>query len=107
MDRNHTPQELFKVGEDAFRIVWQDGHRSDYNVRDLRMGCPCAACRDEWTGKQLLNPLTVPHDLKLSEARLVGNYAVQFVFSDGHSTGIFSFEKMRGLCPDCKEKVED
>lgn len=94
-----NPKELFKVGDTGFRILWEDGHRSNYQARQLRLECPCASCSDEWTGQRLLAPTMVSADIKLQEARLVGNYAVQFLFSDGHGTGIFSFENLRRLCP--------
>lgn len=100
-DATALPRELLKVGDDEFTIVWEDGHASPYTARELRQNCPCAGCRDEWTGRPTLDREAVPADLKLPEARLVGNYAVQFVFSDGHTTGIFSFELLRKLCP-CK-----
>ena len=92
-----APSKIQK-GESGLRIVWQDGHESAYTFRALRQSCPCAVCRDEFTGRQLLDPATVPEDLKAPRAELVGNYAVTFQFSDGHATGIYSFESLRGLC---------
>ena len=91
------PKELFRVGEDEFKIVWDDGRESRYGARDLRARCPCAGCCDEWTGRRLLDPAAVPSELAFKDARLVGNYAIQFVFTDGHSTGLFSFELLRAL----------
>ena len=41
-------------------------------------------------------------DLKATRAELVGNYALTLLFSDGHSTGIYSFEYLRRECP-CKD----
>lgn len=100
---NAQPQEIVK-SDAEIRIVWQDGHESVFPFRSLRQACPCAMCRDEWTGRSLLDPATVPADLTASRAELVGNYAVAFQFSDGHATGIFAFETLRGLCgcPSCK-----
>lgn len=93
-----APRQLLK-SDGEFKIVWQDGHESAFSYLALRRACPCAVCRDEWTGKPLLDPESVPKDLTASRAELVGNYAVAFQFSDGHSTGIYSFESLRGQCP--------
>ena len=98
-DTTALPSELLKVGDDEFKIVWGDGHQSVYTARLLRQSCPCAGCRDEWTGQATLDRDSIPVGLKLPNAGLVGNYAIQFVFGDGHNTGIFTFELLRDLCP--------
>lgn len=95
---NCNPKQIEKVDDDAMRIVWEDGHESLYSARFLRQHCPCAACRDEWSGEMLLDPESVPETLTASRAEMVGNYALSFAFSDGHGTGIFSFENLRKLC---------
>lgn len=99
---NFQPREVEKVDDDRLRITWDDGHQSEYTFRFLRQNCPCAVCRDEWTGERLLDPEEVPGDLRSERAELVGNYALTFAFSDGHGTGIFSFEALRRLCQ-CEE----
>lgn len=95
---NCNPKDIEKIQDEELRIVWEDGHESRYTFRHLRQNCPCALCRDEWSGQRLLNPDTVPEDLGADRADLVGNYALSFGFSDGHATGIFSFECLRKLC---------
>ncbi len=62
------------------------------------MACRCAHCEDEWTGERRLQAGSVPADIKLLESKPVGRYGLQFVWSDGHSTGIYTFERLRGLC---------
>ncbi len=100
---NFSPKEIERVDDRELRITWEDGHLSVYTFQYLRQNCPCALCRDEWSGKALLDPESVPQDVKASRAELVGNYALSFAFSDGHGTGIFSFESLRKLCrcPEC------
>ena len=100
-----TPTALKKVGQDQFKVVWDDGHVSTYTLRYLRQNCPCAACRDEWTGVRTLNQDSIPPDLRALHVELVGNYAVHFTFSDQHATGIYSFQFLRELCPceNCKQ----
>jgi DUF971 family protein len=97
-----TPKELVRVAEKEFKIEWSDGHESRYAPRYLRSSCPCAGCRDEWSGRPLLDASAIPADLALKDARLVGNYAIQFVYSDGHTTGLYTFELLRKICP-CKD----
>jgi len=94
-----TPErvDLFPSGE--IGIVWKDAHESVYSSRYLRQQCPCAACVDEMTGKRILDPSSVPDDIVPRIVQGVGNYGVQFVWSDGHSTGIYSHRALRGLCP--------
>lgn len=99
---NFNPKLIEKVGEDELRITWEDGHVSLYTFQRLRQNCPCAACRDEWTGEALIDAGEIPATLRASRAEVVGNYALSFGFSDGHATGIYSFENLRKLCA-CKE----
>jgi len=83
-------------------IQWKDGHVSHYHPRYLRLKCPCAGCVDEMTGEPLLVPSMVPEDVYPTAIHHVGRYALQFVWSDGHDTGFYSFETLRGLCT-CEE----
>lgn len=69
-------------------IVWDDGTKLQYPLDDLRNACPCAGCRGHAPGE-----VEPPHVagvglLKISE---VGSYAVRFDWSDGHSTGIYTW----------------
>jgi DUF971 family protein len=86
--------------EDAarLRIRWQDGHVSEYEPRYLRVNCRCAGCIDEYSGRPLLDAAGVPANVHPLAIRRVGRYALQFDWSDGHTTGIYPFELLRGLC---------
>jgi DUF971 family protein len=90
----------------ALGIDWADGHSSVYEPRYLRLLCPCAGCVDEFTGRPLLKPEMVPQGVYPKAINHVGRYALQFVWSDGHDTGIYSFETLRDVCPcgDCRIK---
>jgi ATP-binding protein involved in chromosome partitioning len=87
--------------EDAgVRIDWdQTGHTGFFPARWLRLACPCAACVDEVSGRPLLDPATVPEDVKPVRLALVGAYGIRVTWSDGHATGIFTFERLRASCP--------
>jgi len=94
-----APVEIGRVGDHDVRVVWADGHVSVYAARALRLACPCAACVDELSGAKLLNPASVAADVHPLRIGTVGRYAVHIAFSDGHASGIYSFEKLRALCP--------
>jgi len=94
----HRPAEA-KIDERAVEIRWADGHVSKYPHRDLRLACPCALCVDEWTGRPRLDPKTVPANVHALDIRQVGRYALQFTWSDGHATGIYTYNKLRVLDP--------
>jgi DUF971 family protein len=86
----------------ALRISWGDGHESIYAPRRLRMLCPCAGCVDEMTGVRILTEAMVPAEVYPTAIHYVGRYALQFVWSDGHSTGFYTFELLRAAC-DCSD----
>jgi DUF971 family protein len=84
-------------------IRWLDGHASTFGARLLRGRCPCAQCVSETTGRRLVSEEHIGPGVLIEAARTVGNYALHFSFSDGHTTGIYSFEYLRRICPceDC------
>ncbi|HTO51852.1 MAG TPA: DUF971 domain-containing protein [Myxococcota bacterium] len=96
-----APLSIAQAGPDALRIVWKDGHESVYPVRLLRLACRCAHCIDEHTGRPILRPDSVPADVRPVRISGVGRYALAFSWSDGHDTGIHTFESLRELCPCC------
>ncbi|MEK7704301.1 MAG: P-loop NTPase [Myxococcota bacterium] len=76
-------------------IAWQDGAIYDYDVRDLRLACPCAVCVDEVSGKKVLDPNSVRMDVAPKLVHNIGRYALGITWNDGHSTGIHAFERLR------------
>jgi ATP-binding protein involved in chromosome partitioning len=78
-------------------VLWEDGQRSNFDVRDLRLACRCALCVEEMSGRPLLDPKSVRPDVTPRTITSVGNYAIQVNWSDGHSTGIYSFESLRAF----------
>lgn len=101
--QNAKPQRV-EPTEDGQRlkIVWKDGHVSEYVPRDIRLACPCAGCVDEFTGKAILKPETVPEGIMPVSIKYVGGYALTFAWPDGHDTGIFPYDLLRRICP-CDE----
>ena len=91
------PRAIRQAGDDRLAIDWSDGATSEYRVFDLRIECPCAGCHDEVTGERLLDPATVPAGVKPVRLESVGNYAVKITWSDGHDTGIYTYERLRRI----------
>lgn len=96
-DAKTTPSRLVQERDGSFTVEWKDGAHATYSGFDLRVACPCAQCKDEFTGERKVRPENVSRAIRVDEAKLVGNYALSFVFSDGHRTGVYSFEFLRWL----------
>jgi ATP-binding protein involved in chromosome partitioning len=92
-----APSALGKKGEQTLVVFWNDGVRSEYEVRKLRIACPCAGCVNEWTGDKILDPRKIPENIKPNRMFSVGRYAIAIHWSDGHTTGIFSYDYLRRL----------
>jgi len=87
----------------TIEIQWEErGHVAAYPARALRLACRCASCQEEMTGRPILDPATVPEDVRALDLKLVGGYAVHFTWSDGHATGIYPWEYLLAICP-CEE----
>jgi len=95
MDSQARPEVNFKKG--VIHIDWGNGKTSALNPYHVRCACPCAMCVDEYTGEPLLDPERVPKDIHPQTIQLLGNYAVAFHWSDGHSSGIYSWEFLQRL----------
>lgn len=114
IDQRRIPKDVkvrVSTGE-GIDIAWADGHASHFDFAYLREECPCAMCDDERRKKQPFSPAQqAPATSVLPmykprvtarSAKAMGNYAVQIDFNDGHSTGIYSYDFLRSICP-CAE----
>ncbi len=93
-------------GAQELVITWDESHQCSLNARDLRLQCRCATCRDEMTGAPLLDADTIPENISPNEITLVGSYAIQIKWSDGHSTGIYSYDFLLSLCT-CRHQLDE
>ena len=114
MDRIAKQPKLLKKHPNTFQVEWKDGHSSSYPYTYLRQMCPCAECaiirhkgRDVHSlfspqGDGDITLIAVSEDIQPLDIQLVGRYALQFSWDDGHDTGIYPFEVLRETCP-CPE----
>jgi DUF971 family protein len=106
MSNTETEIRDARLEAGALQIDWGDGHHSALPLALLRAQCPCASCRevreappDPFRVLTASEAAAVP---ELSDIEPVGRYGLRPVWKDGHNTGIFSYEYLRGLCP-CPE----
>jgi DUF971 family protein len=99
-----TPVEMSGAGEAMFRVTWSDGHHGVYTWRSLRLNCPCAACVGEWNYRpDRLTLKDIRPDIRALSIARVGNYALRFEWSDGHNTGLYTFNSLRQDLCECQE----
>ena len=78
-------------------LQWDDALPHNLPFRFIRTHCPCAMCIDEFTGRRILDPQTIPHDILPAEMGFTGNYALKITWSDGHSTGLYTWDHLGEL----------
>lgn len=100
----HTPTRIAQHDAQTLSIEWADGLRSLFDVRALRLACACAECVDEWSGEKRLAVASVPADVAPTGIHSVGRYAIQIDWSDGHSTGIYPFARLRALADEAEPR---
>ena len=105
------PEHIAISKSKGIKIDWKDGHHSDLGLQYLRDKCPCASCtgahgtapRPAGGGAEANNPFQMfKPTLKMLGVEPVGNYAIRINWSDGHNSGIYSYEHFREIC-DCAE----
>jgi DUF971 family protein len=98
------PTSLSRLDDKRLQIMWSSGENRVYQIAELRSKCPCATCREKRNAQakeppplfEILKPAEA-QPLTLAGMRPVGNYAYAIAFSDGHDTGIYTFELLQEL----------
>ena len=88
--------------DQVLELSWPEGVTDRLAYKHLRAQCPCAACKDEWTGARILDPSTIRPDLKLDGMEQVGSYAVRLGWNDGHSSGLYTWDTLRRLATEAE-----
>jgi DUF971 family protein len=106
MDPINRPRKLDLDRERGLTVTWPDDTTTFYPIAYLRKMSPSADMR-EIRDQMDSNPLAVIPEgvadldsVTAEDAELVGNYAIRIRFSDGHETGIFSWNYLRSIAPD-------
>jgi len=92
------PRKIEVTGDGGLSVLWTDGHQALYTPARLRLACKCALCEDEWSGERRLAEASIPADIRVLGVKPVGRYGLQINWSDGHSTGIYTFDRLRPMC---------
>jgi DUF971 family protein len=99
-----NPEHIAISRSKGVKIDWKDGHASEYGLTYLQDKCPCATCTGAH-GTPPRQPATASPfqmyqpTLKIVNAEPAGNYALRIAWSDGHDTGIYSWDYLRSICP--------
>jgi DUF971 family protein len=98
--------------EGFLEITWDDDRVCRYPLPNLREACPCVECRG---GHAFMGPQHEPDDIlklvparsyRMADIQMVGNYAIQPVWDDGHQTGIYTWDYLYRICPDNRSDTE-
>jgi DUF971 family protein len=79
-------------------LVWSDDQTCSLPFKFIRGECPCAVCVDEFSGRRLLDITTISDDIVPTGLSYTGNYALKIVWSDGHDTGLYTWDRLSSLC---------
>lgn len=91
------PTDLGFDNDGNLIVKWDDGRESKFSPKWLRARCPCAECVEEWSGRRVVGDEQVKPDVRPRGMHQVGRYAAQIDWSDGHSTGIYSWDYLLKL----------
>jgi DUF971 family protein len=95
---NESPKSI-KAFRDrgVLEIGWNDGTSHQIPFKTLRAECPCAGCVDELTGIRTLDVEAIPADIAPAHIELCGNYALKVDWNDGHSTGLYTWQRLAAI----------
>jgi DUF971 family protein len=92
-------QNALVIGNEL-ALAFDDGEELYLALDLLRRACPCAACQGEPDALgRVLRPVQQigPRGFELLKSEVVGGYAIQLFWADGHSTGLYTFDYLRRL----------
>ncbi len=100
---NHMLQlvKLKKISDLELGLWWSDGVQTTIPIKLLRDECPCAGCKGEsvlfesYTPVKL--PIATPGMYELKKIDVIGNYAIQPLWGDGHNTGLYGWDYLRQI----------
>ena len=93
---NTTPSAIvYHSGSKVLELTFVDGENAELTAEVLRVFSPSAEVRGHSEDQRVLQ--TGKKYIDINSIEPVGNYAIRIVFSDGHDTGIYSWDYLREL----------
>lgn len=102
---NRTPVRVEPFNQWEMLFTWNTGELYHVPYVELRFHCPCAGCVDEMTGQRTIRRESVSNDVRPTDVHVVGRYALQITWSDGHQTGMYHFDRLWQLCQEIGKPV--
>ena len=96
-----APKKIKIKNKSSLEITWEDESTSTIGLKYLRDECPCATCKGETvllkTYRPPVNKMITPEMYIVKNIEVVGEYAIQITWHDGHNTGIYTYEYLQEL----------
>lgn len=95
------PKQIKIVDKEKLLIKWNDESETILSLKYMRDECPCAGCKGETILLRTYRPpkpqVISPDMYKIKSINVVGEYAIQIFWKDGHETGIYSWDYLHQL----------
>ena len=96
-----SPNQIKILKKDKLRITWEDSTEIILSLKYMRDQCPCAGCKGETILLKTYRPpaptVVTPEMYQVKNIEVVGDYAIQITWKDGHNTGIYSWDYIKQL----------
>lgn len=102
---SNIPHVRYETGSSLVIVRTPDGKEKKIKAFELRKACHCALCVEEFTGQPLLKEDSIREDVYPYKIEPKGNYAVAIIWSDGHKSSIYPYERL--LSPQIKEHIKE
>lgn len=103
MSEQHRPTGIqLHTRSNELELQYADGSNVRLSCEYLRVYSPSAEVMGHGPGQEVLQYGKI--DVGISAIKPVGNYALQLVFSDGHDTGLYSWDYLYTLGAEYEER---
>ncbi|MEZ6047886.1 MAG: DUF971 domain-containing protein [Planctomycetaceae bacterium] len=101
------PQNIRALKSDSsMEIVWSPEKVDRLPFQFLRGSCPCANCVNEMTGVRMVGPDKIDSNIQPVKMGFSGNYALTIEWSDGHHTGLYTWDYLESLCSEIDQAID-
>ncbi|MAT15998.1 MAG: hypothetical protein CMJ46_12095 [Planctomyces sp.] len=98
------PQNIRALKDKSLmELVWSAERTDELPFQFLRGRCPCANCVNELTGVRMVGPEKIDPGVHPVKMGFSGNYALTMEWSDGHHTGLYTWDYLETLCDEARE----